>query len=194
MEKIFCIHCDKENEYYTKEVTKTIMVRGEPCKVEIKKCFCCECNSNVFVYSVERENQKIIFDAYKRKKGLMTGQEIINLRKKYGLTQTQLAKLIYCGEKNIARYENGAIQEKSINLLLKLVDSNPEQFGLSNKNEIKQTSFFYYSLETEYKEGITILCKEINSVEVKKENTSKYKIHNETNERYSSKGGKLLTC
>ena len=83
MEKIFCIHCDKENEYYTKEVTKTIMVRGEPCKVEIKKCFCCECNSNVFVYSVERENQKIIFDAYKRKKGLMTGQEIINLRKKW---------------------------------------------------------------------------------------------------------------
>ena len=177
MEKIFCIHCDKENEYYTKEVTKIVMVRGVSCEVKIKECYCCGCNSSVFVYLIEKENQRIIFDVYKKKMGLMTAQEIIDLRKKYGLSQKRLAQLIYCGEKNIARYENGAIQDKSINLLLKMVDLNPEYFGLKNKKESTRICLYIGDIKTKYKE----------------DNSIKYQAPKKSN-NYSIEGGKLLPC
>ena len=74
----------------------------------------------------------------------MTSSEIIEIRNKYGLSQSKLAKLIKCGEKNIARYEKGAIQDASIDLLIRMVDLLPNYFGLVEKAEINR------SIQTEY--------------------------------------------
>ncbi len=69
-------------------------------------------------------NAKLTFDAYKKKNGLLTTQEIINIRKKRGWSQEKMAKFLDIGLKDIARYENGAIQTKAIDNMIRLVDND----------------------------------------------------------------------
>lgn len=149
MGKIYCINCDCERDYTVKKTIKTFNVKGEKVKACVKEAYCKECGEPVFVYEIEKENQTIVYDTYKRKKNLLTSEDIINLRKKYGLSQRQLATIIKCGEKNIARYENGAIQDQTINLLLVLVQSFPEHFGLVEAKREKHVK----TIETDYSTG-----------------------------------------
>ena len=127
---VFCIHCDKETDYFTKKVIREFDVKELKLTVEVEDAICSSCGHAIFVYEVEKRNQIKVFDTYKKKKGLLTTDEIIKIRKKYGLSQKRLAQLICCGEKNIARYENGAVQDQSIDLLIRMLDKYPEDFGL----------------------------------------------------------------
>lgn len=136
MIKTFCVNCNEERECVIKEVTKEFDVKGIMVTATIEETYCSHCNNKVFIYKIEKKNQIKIYDEYKKKVGLLTSQDIIRIRQKYHLTQEELAKLICCGEKNIARYENGAIQDQSINLLLKLVDEHPEYFNLVDSKEL----------------------------------------------------------
>ena len=130
IKEIFCIHCDKETDYFTKKVIREFDVKELKLTVEVEDAICSSCGHAIFVYEVEKRNQIKVFDTYKKKKGLLTTDEIIKIRKKYGLSQKRLAQLICCGEKNIARYENGAVQDQSIDLLIRMLDKYPEDFGL----------------------------------------------------------------
>lgn len=131
--RIYCINCDCENEFGLRLIKKHFDIRGVSIQVEIVEAYCKNCNNYVFVYDVEKENQKIITDAYKKNAGLLTSFEIEQIRNRFGLSQKQLSNIIKCGEKNIARYENGAIQDRTINLLLVLVRDHPEYFKLKEK-------------------------------------------------------------
>lgn len=127
----YCLYCDENVNYIIDESVEERMVKGLKLLVPIKHTFCCKCNCPVFVYEIEKENQIRVYDAYKQRKNLLTSEEIIAIRRKYNLSQTKLAKLIKVGEKNIARYEAGAIQDNSIDLLIRFVDMFPQTFGLS---------------------------------------------------------------
>ena len=151
MEKVFCLNCDEEKSYRVVESIKDFVVKGTKVKAKVCECFCNECHHKLFVYEYEKKNQISIYDAYKEKMSLMTSAQIIELRKKYGLSQRALANIIKCGEKNIARYENGAVQDQTINLLLKFVDKYPEEFGLSIKEDIYRSDI---GLKTTYNESI----------------------------------------
>lgn len=150
MKKAFCMNCDEEKGYRVIESVKDFAVKDTVVKAKVFECFCNDCGYKLFVYEYEKKNQISIYDAYKEKMGLMTSVEIIQLRKKYGLSQRALANIIQCGEKNIARYENGAIQDQSINLLLKLVDRFPEYFGLTPKDDVYHANS---ELKTTYNES-----------------------------------------
>lgn len=93
------------------------------------------CNKDLFAPEYEKINRTNRFDEYKKLKGLLTSQDIIAIRNKYGLSQTKLASVIMCGAKNIARYETGTIQDKHIDLLLRILEEHTEYFGLSQKRE-----------------------------------------------------------
>ena len=68
--------------------------------------------------------RNLAFDVYKKKHGLLTTQEIINIRKKRGWSQEKMAKFLDIGLKDIARYENGAVQTKAIDNMIRLVDND----------------------------------------------------------------------
>ncbi len=171
MTKIYCVNCDKETHYSTRSLLKEYVVKDVKIKELITEAFCDECGNKVFVYEIEKDNQRRIYDAYKKKVGLLTSDEIIAIREKYHLTQKKLAKLINCGEKNIARYENCAIQDKTINLLIVLLDKHPELFGLHRYeyisagwivlNSIYQEESQKQSIETTFKQRAYKL-KEVN--------------------------------
>lgn len=57
----------------------------------------------------------------------MQPEEIKAIREKYALTQTAFAKILGLGEKTIARYETGSLQDMAQNNLIELARL-PEAF------------------------------------------------------------------
>jgi putative zinc finger/helix-turn-helix YgiT family protein len=82
-------------------------------------CFVCPtCGLEVATVSQGTDIQKSIADAYRKKIGLLTGAEIIEGRKKRGLSQEKLAHMMKVGIASIKRWETGIIQSKSMNKIL----------------------------------------------------------------------------
>ena len=134
----WCLRCDTVNEYELTTEIRKVTVKGVPVEFEAIRAYCPHCGDPLFVYEAERINQIRCFDEYKKKKGLLTSEEIIEIRNKYGLSQTDLAKAIMVGKKNIARYEIGKIQDKSIDLLIRLLDKHPHWFGIKAETKNKE--------------------------------------------------------
>ena len=63
-------------------------------------------------------------DAYRKQKNLLTSQEIKSIRKKYEITQLEMAKLLGLGEVTITRYETKQIQDEAHDKIMKLIDEN----------------------------------------------------------------------
>ena len=120
----YCEECDEEVEYIVSEKRIKTQVKGDVFEVAIKIAHCKKCGKQVYPFSIAKENDLKIYDEYRKRHNLLTSSEIIAIRKKRGLTQVQLAKLIECGEKNIARYENGTIQDKVFDKFLRLIDDD----------------------------------------------------------------------
>ena len=51
-----------------------------------------------------QENDIRLKDAYRESEGLLTSEEIIAIREKYGISQSDLCKLLGWGGKTIIRY------------------------------------------------------------------------------------------
>ena len=136
----WCLNCDTIGDYELTTEIRKMTVKGVPVEFEAIKAYCPHCGDPLFVYEAERINQIRCFDEYKKKKGLLTSGEIIEIRNKYGLSQTDLANLIKVGKKNIARYEAGKIQDKCIDLLIRMLDQHPQWFGIAVKKQSKAGS------------------------------------------------------
>ena len=126
----WCLRCDTIGEFETTTEIRKVTVKGVPVEFEAIKAYCPKCGDPLFLYEAERINQIRCFDEYKRKKGLLTSEEIIEIRKKYGLSQADLAKALRIGTKNIARYEAGKIQDRSIDFMIRLLNDHPALFGV----------------------------------------------------------------
>lgn len=122
--KEYCQACNTFVEYSVKTVRQTIEVKDETLDVEIYECYCSKCGEKIFVYEYERLNDNIVYDAYKKRVGLLASSEIKEIRRKRGLTQVELARFLSIGDKDITRYESGAIQNRSIDKMLRLVDDD----------------------------------------------------------------------
>lgn len=121
MKKVYCINCDGMVDYVVMESTKTFEVRNVQVEATVKEARCKQCGELLYVREIEIENDISIYDAYKKKVGLLTSKEIIAIRKKRGMSQRQLARFLNIGEKDITRYENGAIQTRSIDQFIKAI-------------------------------------------------------------------------
>ena len=122
----YCENCDDDVDYNTFEVELSCKVRGVDINYNFICSRCKRCGGPVYPVPICRENCIRRNDAYKRKVGLLTTKEIIDIRKRNHLTQTQLAERIGCGKKTIARYENGAIQDRIFDNMIRLIDKEPD--------------------------------------------------------------------
>jgi len=64
-------------------------------------------------------------DAYRTQHGLLSSGEIIDIRKKYGFTQKELANLLGWGDITVSRYETSHIQDETYDRELRMVMCNP---------------------------------------------------------------------
>ena len=86
---------------------------------------CKNCNETILSEELELSLEK---ERYKRL-GLLSPEEIHEIRLRTGLNQTEMADLLDIGEKTYTRWESGrALQNKSSDNLIRLVDMNADLF------------------------------------------------------------------
>lgn len=138
--KKYCDVCNKSRDTYNEKLTDQFDVKGVIVTATINIIKCRDCSSEVYDKENEVKNDVIVFDEYKKIKNLLTSGEIIAIRKKYGLSQTTLAKMLGFGIKTITRYENGAIQDSTHDNLLRLLrnESNFLMLWQVNKEKLKE--------------------------------------------------------
>src|SRR5690554_5061003 len=118
--KLYCEYCKKYEDVRYDISEKTYSVKDIDVTANIKQAFCSVCDHELYDETTEIENDMVFFDAYKIQKGLLTSKEIKEIRSKYGISQTTFSKILGFGEKTIARYETGSIQDKSQDNLMRL--------------------------------------------------------------------------
>ena len=123
--KMFCTECLLEQDVDFSIRPETISVRGEPIEVQSKAAICRNCGSEVFDSSMADEILKSAYDGYRKKHGLLSSDEIRQIRESYGLSHRALASLLGWGLVTTQRYERGLIQDEAHDAILREMRDDP---------------------------------------------------------------------
>jgi putative zinc finger/helix-turn-helix YgiT family protein len=99
---------------------KIMTFRGVKIIVPVEQYVCAACGVEAGTVNQAARIQKTIADAYRKAVNLLTGEEIIEKRKRLNLTQEALAKRMNVGIASIKRWEGGTIQSKSMDHALRI--------------------------------------------------------------------------
>lgn len=120
-----------------------------------KRRVCNNCGN--LIYDKELDNNSLYkaYRIYNEKYGIPK-DKIINLRKKYNLTQTEFSKIIGCAKKTLISYEQGkSIPNDIYMIIMKTLLDNPEVITLlieSNREnyEYEEYNRYHSKLEKYY--------------------------------------------
>jgi len=103
------------------------VVNGEEVAVSgIEHLKCPDCGEVLLGYQSARRLGEDAAAKYREKYGLLSADEIRGLRRHFGLTQRELARLLRLGANTISRWESGRnVQTAAMDLLLRLVRDIP---------------------------------------------------------------------
>ena len=103
-----------------KKAKQRMTFRGVKIIVPMEQYRCTVCGVEAGTVNQTARIQKTIADAYRKAANLLTGNEIVEKRKRLGLTQETLAKRMNVGIASIKRWEGGTIQSKSMDHALRI--------------------------------------------------------------------------
>ncbi len=107
--------------------SETFEYKGHILPLELTVYSCDICKEGFFDNEEMKKYQKTIKDFQRRVDGLLTSEEIKQIREKYGLSQRELARILGIAEKSIAKYEAGFVaQSKAMDNLLRVIGEFPE--------------------------------------------------------------------
>lgn len=159
-----CPLCDKVHDVEERKRMTTITLKRVKVAYEEKFYFCenADEDENEFeTGAMTNRNLLNARNAYRRKRGLLTSDEIVSIRERYGLSQVDLAKLLGWGESTISRYESKAIQDESYDIMLRLIKDNPLQaLEFLKKNANKFSGMKYSEIKKKIIEKLDIYGKE----------------------------------
>ena len=114
------VSCPKGHGYMKlTKMKKTTTFKGVDVAYEVEAYVCPDCGLEAGTVDSAAKIQRTIADAYRRKKRLLTGEEIRSLRQAKGLTQRDLADVMKVGIASIKRWETGLIQSDAMDRLLR---------------------------------------------------------------------------
>lgn len=123
-----CTCCMEEHDVKTVQINEKATYKN----VEIEyvvKCLYCDLADELYMDEQQmQENDICLKNAYRKKEGLLTSDEIVAIREKYDITQTDLCTLLGWGAKTITRYESHQVQDRAHDTILKKIDRDPEWF------------------------------------------------------------------
>jgi putative zinc finger/helix-turn-helix YgiT family protein len=124
MKKI-CPYCEAQREIEIVEKIEKVTVRGESIEVPAGHYRCKTCKGD---FEDPKDGFNFLekaYEEYRRRRGMIRPADIKAFRKKHGLTQSELSKLMGWGPVTLSRYENGALQDEVHDKMLRLA-MNPE--------------------------------------------------------------------
>ena len=148
--KMDCPLCGKIHEVEERKRVTTLEIKDEEVTFDEIVYYCADANFEEDEKEFETgemldENLLRARNAYRIKMGLLTSDEIVEIRKNYGLSQVDLANLLGWGEATISRYESKAIQDEAYDTMLRLVKDNPLkalEFLKKNSDKFSASKFF----------------------------------------------------
>ena len=81
------------------------------------------CHEQISHEGLDGKNLNKVYHEFRRRRGVLTPGDIRGLKKKYGLSQRALGRLLRLGEITIHRYENGSLPSDAHNELLVLMET-----------------------------------------------------------------------
>lgn len=127
--KLYCPVCDSKQEVSIISKEETYPVKGEPITIMANICTCASCGEEILSLQHDDDNLRRAYAIYRSRHNLLQPEEIKKIREQYGISQVNFARILGVGDKTIARYENGSLQDEAINNLI-LLAKNPENFGI----------------------------------------------------------------
>ena len=127
-ERILCPCCMVEHEVKTVRLMEENIFKDEPVEYVVEYQFC-ERTGDFFEEEDQLEQNFLAMkNAYREKVGLLTTEQISEIRGKYGITQRNLSLLLGWGTKMIKRYEECQVQDSAHDMILHKLDSSPDWF------------------------------------------------------------------
>lgn len=115
----YCPECDMEIQAILRERPATLAVRGEQVDYSELMAVCPKCGNAVGDARVEGENLERAYAVYRRKFGILSPQEVRDLRESYGLSLREFSRFLGFGEQTAYRYERGDIPALSHNYTMR---------------------------------------------------------------------------
>ncbi|MBW2039213.1 MAG: DUF4065 domain-containing protein [Deltaproteobacteria bacterium] len=164
--KGICPNCEKQTELELIHATEDVVVRGESIPVEVEYYKCLECCEEFEDPGSHDDHLDKAYREYRRRHSMLQPEEIKALRKRHGLTQNEMSRLLGWGGATLSRYENGALQddahEKTLHLaaephnLLRLIEENPDVLPEEKRHrlmeQLRSEEEETYSFERIYEE------------------------------------------
>lgn len=127
-ENRLCACCMEEHDVKTVHIMEHTSFKNISVDYEAAY-FYCDAAEELYMDELQMQNNDVaIKDAYRKSQGLLTSKEIVAVREKYGITQSDLCALLGWGAKTITRYESHQVQDKAHDTILKKLDKDPEWF------------------------------------------------------------------
>ena len=126
--KKLCMCCMEEHEIDVVEVKETNIFKGREVEYTAIYEYCSAADEFLLNEDMISYNDISMKNAYRSQSGLLTSEEIIDIREKYCITQKDLAVLLGWGEKTITRYEKHQVQDMAHDAVLRKIAEDPEWF------------------------------------------------------------------
>lgn len=134
-----CSMCDGNTRI--KQRSYSCEIKNEKIDTFVNEYVCDSCGFVFTDFEMENDNINRGYEIYKKNHNLLSSGEIKEIRNSRGLTQKEYANILGAGEKTIARYENGAIQDKAMDNLIRLSDDDKNFSFLVKRANIKINEF-----------------------------------------------------
>jgi putative zinc finger/helix-turn-helix YgiT family protein len=116
----FCPNCEKVTQQKFVERNEELIVRGERIPVVMEFYHCEECGEDFEKPRQDYDPVEVAFRIYREQRGMLQPEQIMQFRKRIGLTQKELSSLLGIGIATLNRYENGALQSEAHDSMMRL--------------------------------------------------------------------------
>jgi putative zinc finger/helix-turn-helix YgiT family protein len=117
--KDLCLLCPSDKELVLLEVNEVVEVRGESFKVKGKYLTCPDCGEQQYDPKTCISVRDVAYREYRKKHGMVQPEEIKKFRDANNLKQKQFSDQLGFGAVTLSRYENGALQDKAHDKMLR---------------------------------------------------------------------------
>lgn len=127
-EKRLCTCCMNEHEVQFVQMREQTTFKSKNITYNANYMYCDIADEYYVDEHQMQENDINLKNAYRREVGLLTSDDIVAIRTKYGITQSDLCTLLGWGGKTVTRYESHQVQDRAHDVILKKLDQDPEWF------------------------------------------------------------------
>lgn len=128
MNKISCASCDSEKVKKVRRKYATSYNQVPIALENVEMYECSACGERFFTPEQARAVSIATKNQVRQAQGLLSAEEIIDIRRRLDLSQTDLEELFGLGPKVVTRWETGrVVQSKTADVALRLLAMDPEK-------------------------------------------------------------------